>query len=370
MTPQLPVQAKLTDLFEKSGFINANPPILYPSALFLDLAGEDIGHRLFRTTDEIGNDQCLRPDFTIPIAQYYIESELSGQSAAFYYSGLIFRKRIQQSGEILQVGVEKIGSNDPVAVDSETLNLAYQSIVTAGIENPTVKIGDEAIFSAVLNSLEIPAVWSRRLSNLFGDQKRLNQAILRMSGNDPVDYKLDKVIAYFNKNVTEIDSTTVEEYFTRENINPIGERNAQEIAERLLEKITLSQKIDKDKTDLLTTFLGIYEPVEQSVDALRNFEKTAQINLTESISTFQNRIDQIKSSIYDLSAISFSADFGRRLNYYTGFTFEIYDPDSDSTLPLCGGGRYDHLLKLLGAPKEIPAIGFSIWLERLPGGEL
>ena len=369
MTPQYPVQTILTDLFEKVGFIHANPPVLYPSTLFLDLAGEDIGRRLFRTNDENGSDKCLRPDFTIPIAQYYVDNNFQGQCTSFYYSGLIFRKRLQQSGEIEQVGIEKIGANDPVAVDAETLDLACQSIAAVGIENPTVKIGDEAIFSAVINALDFPAVWLRRLTGLFGDRKRLDQTILRMSGDGTMNQKDDEILTYFKSNVTEINANSVENYMANKNINLIGERNVAEIVERLIEKVTLSTIIEKEKTDLLTSFLNIKGSGEQVIDSLQRFEKIAQIDLSDALSIYQLRIDHIKSLDCIPDSLEFSADFGRRINYYTGFIFEIYNSNSNSnsTLPLCGGGRYDHLLRLLGAPEEIPAIGFSIWLERLIG---
>ncbi|MEP2182252.1 MAG: ATP phosphoribosyltransferase regulatory subunit, partial [Roseibium sp.] len=32
---------------------------------------------------------------------------------------------------------------------------------------------------------------------------------------------------------------------------------------------------------------------------------------------------------------------------------------------LVGGGRYDKLVRLLGAEAEVPAIGFSLWLDRI-----
>ncbi|RYG63900.1 ATP phosphoribosyltransferase regulatory subunit, partial [bacterium] len=32
---------------------------------------------------------------------------------------------------------------------------------------------------------------------------------------------------------------------------------------------------------------------------------------------------------------------------------------------LAGGGRYDRLLTFLGAKAPIPAVGFSIWLDRI-----
>ena len=363
-----PVQSNLISLFDDAGFTNVDPPILYPSALFLDLAGQDIGRRLFRTTDEDGNDKCLRPDFTIPIANYYMENDLIGQSASFYYSGIIFRKRTQQIGEIHQVGVELIGSNEAISADVNTLNLANQSIVIAGIENPRVKIGDEAIFSAIVNALDLPAVWNKRLINLFGDRNRINRAILRMSGKKNNNERSDNVFAYFSKHhPAKITASAVENYMSLEKIIPIGERSSQEIAERLQEKITLTTKIEKEKTDLLTAYLEINGNAEYSADKIRSFEKNAQIDISDAISRYQDRIDQIRSSNLDTSSIEFSADFGRRLNYYTGFIFEIYNSLPEANSPLCGGGRYDHLLKLLGAPQEIPAIGFSIWLERLSG---
>ena len=34
-------------------------------------------------------------------------------------------------------------------------------------------------------------------------------------------------------------------------------------------------------------------------------------------------------------------------------------------LVLAGGGRFDRLLTLLGAKERIPAVGFSLWLDRI-----
>ena len=59
----------------------------------------------------------------------------------------------------------------------------------------------------------------------------------------------------------------------------------------------------------------------------------------------------------------YRANFGRRLDYYTGLVFEI--ECEGLAKPVAGGGRYDHLMSLLGAEAETPAVGFSIWLDRL-----
>ncbi|MEH0071533.1 ATP phosphoribosyltransferase regulatory subunit [Pannonibacter sp. Pt2-lr] len=63
--------------------------------------------------------------------------------------------------------------------------------------------------------------------------------------------------------------------------------------------------------------------------------------------------------------MQFAADFGRRLDYYTGFVFEMTAAGHDLPGQIVGGGRYDKLLRLLGAPHEVPAVGFSLWLDRL-----
>ena len=40
---------------------------------------------------------------------------------------------------------------------------------------------------------------------------------------------------------------------------------------------------------------------------------------------------------------TFSAEFGRNLEYYTGFVFEISVPELGPRSPIAGGGRYDSL---------------------------
>ena len=67
----------------------------------------------------------------------------------------------------------------------------------------------------------------------------------------------------------------------------------------------------------------------------------------------------------DLGQLEYDAAFGRPLDYYTGLVYEI--TRDGQALPIAGGGRYDRLLTLLGASSGIPGVGFSIWLDRLPG---
>ncbi len=49
----------------------------------------------------------------------------------------------------------------------------------------------------------------------------------------------------------------------------------------------------------------------------------------------------------------------RGLDYYTRTVFELHDPHLGARSALCGGGRYDHLIRDLGGP-DLGAVGFAI----------
>lgn len=54
----------------------------------------------------------------------------------------------------------------------------------------------------------------------------------------------------------------------------------------------------------------------------------------------------------------------RGLDYYTKTVFEFVTTDIGAQGTICGGGRYDGLIKQLGG-KDMPALGFAMGLERL-----
>jgi ATP phosphoribosyltransferase regulatory subunit len=45
--------------------------------------------------------------------------------------------------------------------------------------------------------------------------------------------------------------------------------------------------------------------------------------------------------------------------------FEVMAPSLGPASPVAGGGRYDALLKAVGAPGDVPAVGGAIHTERL-----
>lgn len=59
--------------------------------------------------------------------------------------------------------------------------------------------------------------------------------------------------------------------------------------------------------------------------------------------------------------VRFDLGIIRDFSYYTGMVFEVYAPGLG--YPLCGGGRYDHLLADFGT--ACPATGFALGIERI-----
>ena len=95
--------------FAQAGYVRAEPAILQPAEPFLDLSGEDIRKSLYLTTDAGGEELCLRPDLTIPVARDYLASGRAGQPAGFSYLGPVFRYRGGRPSEFLQAGIESFG---------------------------------------------------------------------------------------------------------------------------------------------------------------------------------------------------------------------------------------------------------------------
>src|SRR5690606_25218346 len=99
----------LTALFAARGLARAEPAILQPAGIFLDLSGEDIRRRLYLVQDPEGRELCLRPDYTIPVCRDHILSG-NGRPAGYCYLGPVFRYRPGEApGEFIQAGVEKFG---------------------------------------------------------------------------------------------------------------------------------------------------------------------------------------------------------------------------------------------------------------------
>src|SRR5262250_921815 len=163
--------------FAQAGYERSEPAILQPAEPFLDLSGEDIRKSLYLTSDTSGEELCLRPDLTIPVARDYLASPRAGQPAGFSYLGPVFRYRWGKPSQFLQAGIESFGRQDRAAADAEMLALALEATAEFDVGDVEIKTGDVALFNALIEALELYPVWRRRLIKDFNRKISLTQDI-------------------------------------------------------------------------------------------------------------------------------------------------------------------------------------------------
>jgi ATP phosphoribosyltransferase regulatory subunit len=145
----------------------------------------------------------------------------------------------------------------------------------------------------------------------------------------------------------------------------VGGRTVDEIADRFLEQSTLKGgALPRDALALIKRYLAIAGDPDDAIARLRTLADDAKLDLAAAIDQFESRVGFMAARGIDTSKTRFSTSFGRGLDYYTGFEFELH-ATGNGTEPLVAGGRYDGLMSQLGSATPIPAVGFSIWVECL-----
>jgi ATP phosphoribosyltransferase regulatory subunit len=352
--------------FAQAGYLRAEPAILQPAEPFLDLSGEDIRKSLYLTTDPSGEELCLRPDLTIPVARDYLASPRAGRPAGFSYLGPVFRYRGNQASEFLQAGVESFGRQDRAAADAEMLALALEAIAAFGVSDVEIRTGDVALFNALIDALGLYPVWRRRLVKDFNRKINLAEDIERLTlATAPGRNEYEGVLAALAGSDRKAALALVTDLMSIAGASTLGGRTVSEIADRFLEQSTLKAgALPRDALATIKRFLAISGDPDDAVAQLRALAEDAKLNITAAIDLFESRVGFMAARGIAIGKTRFSTAFGRGLDYYTGFEFELHGKGS-GVEPLVAGGRYDGLMTQLGAATPIPAVGFSVWVEAL-----
>ncbi|ABD90239.1 ATP phosphoribosyltransferase regulatory subunit [Rhodopseudomonas palustris] len=350
--------------FGQAGYAKAEPAILQPAEPFLDLSGEDIRKSLYLTTDAGGEELCLRPDLTIPVARDYLASSSAGKPAGFCYLGPVFRQRGGKRSEFLQAGIESFGRKDRAAADAEMLALALGATAAFGVAELDIRTGDVALFTALIDALDLYPVWRRRLIKDFNRKSDLAQDLeqLTLATATPRN-EYEGVLAALAGSDRKAALALVTDLMSIAGASNVGGRSVAEIADRFLEQSTLKGgALPRDALDKIKRFLAISGSPGDALLQLRALAADAKLDIVAAIDEFEARIGFMAARGIDLSATRFSTSFGRGVDYYTGFEFELHRKDNGDE-PLVAGGRYDGLLSQLGATAPIAAVGFSVWIE-------
>jgi ATP phosphoribosyltransferase regulatory subunit len=357
--------AALRALFAEAGFGFVDLPILYDAHVFVELLGEDLRRRLFLTTDRGGTELALRPDFTIPVALRHLAAGEARRRADYAYLGPVFRQREDEPDEFLQAGVESLGRRDRDAADADMLRLAFDAAARLGMHAPSVSIGDSALFAALLDHLDIDPSWRRRFARAFGDPVRLRAMIARAAEGGAAARRSRRRRALGAGERARI-RREVEAIFAASGLGIAG-RTPAEIAARHAEKAVLAAGIPPQAAKALSTFLGIAGPVHTVLPVLAAVGQGTG-GLGKAVERFAARAEAFAERGIEVGRLGFAVDFGRRLDYYTGFVFEMRG-SAGAAKPVIGGGRYDRLVSAIArlrheAAVTVPAVGFSIWLDR------
>src|SRR3954463_15270570 len=260
--------AALLNLFAARGYVREEPAVLQPAEIFLNRSGEEIRRRTFTLTDPSGRDVALRPDLTIPICR---EAVLANRTlpARISYNGLVFR---HQPGEphrptqFFQAGAELLGLGDRAAGEREILSLTIEALRVAGLKEFSLRIGDVALFGALVDSLTLPKQWRWRLKRHFwraGYVENLIQWLAQGGGHKaPTRAELEALLEQ------QADA-------------PFAGRSREEIITRALDRgdeaapLHLAPKASA----AIIKLLDISAPADRALAEIRALLKTAGINL-------------------------------------------------------------------------------------------
>ena len=143
-------------------------------------------------------------------------------------------------------------------------------------------------------------------------------------------------------------------------------RSPTEIARRLKEKLALAKRRARSgqRFDVLREFLSLEHAARRCAGGTVRASPSSRPDARWRALAVSMRGWRRLAMPASISAlITYRAAFGRPLDYYTGLVFEIAIEGSSAVL--AGGGRFDRLMTLLGARTRIPAVGFSLWLDRI-----
>ena len=357
-----PLDALLPQL-EQAGYTPVSPALLQPAAPFLDLSGEELRKRMYLTQGREGEELCLRPDLTIPAALHHLDKH-GVLPACYAYLGPVFRAEADGRNERVQGGFENFGREDRAGADAGTLRQALDCVGLWGGDAPHIRMGDLELVDAFLAALQLAPAWQRRLRRSAARERGLDadlQALARPLNNAAAERTA--FLATLDGADSHAARSVVEDLLSIAGISQVGGRSAGDIAERLLEQARLNAgaHVPEAAQEALMRFFAISGPLPEAFTQVQKLAQEMDLELGGALDSFAERLRAFKEAGIDSRAVSFLTRFGRRLDYYTGFVFELHGSKS----VLAGGGRYDTLLSTLGAPRPIPAVGCALWIDSL-----
>lgn len=288
------------DVARRFGFEQYDGPPLEPLDLYTKKSGDEIVGQLYTFTDKGGREVALRPEMTPTFARMVSARANSLPKPVRWYSiPQLFRYERQQKGRLrehFQLNVDIVGET-AVNADAELLAVALEIMRRCGLGSDDVvaRVSDRRLLTALLEAWSVP------------------------------DESVPAAYAAIDKIDRDPHAVLVERL--------VQAGVATEVAVLLLDAVSKSDIAE------LRRVHGGRPAVSEALD----------------------RVEQYLSLVdaHGLSRwVSFDLSIVRGLAYYTGIVFELFDRKKEFRA-ICGGGRYDNLLRDLG-DVDLPALGFGM----------
>jgi histidyl-tRNA synthetase len=295
------IMAAWRDVARRYGFREIDGPPLEPLELYVEKSGPEIVQQLYNFTDKGGREVAMRPEMTPTVARM-AGARAGGLRKPIKWFSIpqLFRYERQQRGRLrehFQLNLDIIGEDD-VSADAELLAAAIDVLRTLGLtaDDFVARVSDRRLLRALLLHAGVPE-----------DQLVLVYNIVDKLERDPRE-----VIARRLTDEAGLDAVA---------------------AERVLELFRHSD------FDAVRAAYGQAEHVAPEIARMADYLGHLRDMGLEGFVRF------------DLGVV-------RGLAYYTGIVFELFDRRGELRA-ICGGGRYDHLLKQVSGV-DMPALGFGL----------
>ena len=339
-------------VFEAAGFSIIEPGSVLEAENLLDLYGEDVRARAFVFDGGGATDLCLRPDLTLAICRHHLGN--GGGDAKYIASGPVYRRPSlgeTRPAQFLQVGCEWFGDMDLAQADAQMLNLVSNAVRSVGLNDFAIETGDLGVLFALIDAAAIPQRWRTRLKRHVWRPKRFASLLEKYTSAEAEDLGRRALLKALGSLEPDDARAAVERMLALSETTHVGLRGPEEIATRFIEQAedAKAHPLSREVVDAIETAATISAPSGEALACLRDLSKSAGIDITPALDRFEARLTHLQNLGIDAAALPFDGEFGRNLEYYDGFVFELFSPAFAETAgrraaQVAGGGRYDGLL--------------------------
>ncbi len=281
-------------------FVEYDGPPLEPLDLYTRKSGDEIVAQLYNFTDKGGREVALRPEMTPTFARMVgARANALRKPVRWFSIPQLFRYERAQRGRLrehYQLNVDIVGESREVA-DAELLGAAIDIMRELGLTAVDVRarVSDRRLLGGILTTLGVT------------------------EGQIPAVYAVVDKIA----------------------------RQPREVS---AEKLTAAGLTPTQVERVLGLAAGT------TFDAVRAEFGSAPA-AAEHVERFGRYLEHLEALGFG-AWVDLDLSIVRGLAYYTGIVFELFDAKGELRA-ICGGGRYDTLLKSLGGT-DLPALGFGM----------